>query len=299
MSTKKFFTKGWPTRIGYGVAKVSPPWLGGILTGVLARIMMLAKSDVYWAICGNLTQVLGPAATPAKIRQMTYRVFLNTFRGYYEFFHNMGLGRDDVTQFEPPVRMAPAVRTYIDRAVETGRGLMLLGCHMSNFDLAGIGLSQMLPLPVQALSIADPPSGFEFFNRLRERGNGIVTPITPQSLRQAIERLRSGGIVLTGVDRPTGEADEPATFFGRTALLPAGYIRIPYIADSLVMTVSFLYQDGAYWIVANPPFNLARTGDRHRDAELNRRRVLSEIEDHIRRAPDQWMMFVPVWKQSS
>ena len=165
--------------------------------------------------------------------------------------------------------------------------------------MAWIGLSQYIPVQMQALSLAEPPPGFEFFNHLREKGNVLLTPITPRSLRDAITRLRHGGIVLTGVDRPIGKGDEPVEFFGATAHLPTGYIRIPLRTDSLVMTVAAYFEDGVYQLVANPPMEMERTGDNGQDVILNLRRVLSQVETLILRHPDQWMMFVPVWRDKS
>jgi len=40
------------------------------------------------------------------------------------------------------------------------------------------------------------------------------------------------------------------------------------------------------------------TGDRAQDVRHNVRRVLAIIEEMIRQAPDQWLMFVPVWPEN-
>ena len=111
-------------------------------------------------------------------------------------------------------------------------------------------------------------------------------------------RLRQGGIVVTGVDRPIGEGDHPVEFFGATAYLPTGYIRIPLRTDALVMTIAAFYEDGVYHVAANPPMAMVRTGDAATDLSTNLRRVLAEVEAFIRCRPDQWMMFVPVWKDA-
>jgi len=39
-----------------------------------------------------------------------------------------------------------------------------------------------------------------------------------------------------------------------------------------------------------------QTGDREHDVAVNLRRVLTELEGLIRQHPEQWMMFVPVWR---
>ena len=296
MSAKEFFTKGWPTRLGFQLARYIPPRGGNLIAAFAARLIVTTKPDMYRAARANLRHVVGPDVSDAELGRMAHRLFLNVCRGYYELFHNVSCGEVRVENFHPPVLLTPEARTYFRQALDSGRGLFILGCHMSNFDLGGIGMSQYIPAELQALSLASPPPGFEFFNRLREMGHGIVTPITPRTLRDAMARLRAGGVVLTGVDRPIGEGNEPVEFFGATAYLPAGYIRIPLKTDCLVVTVSFIYEDGVYWILANPPMEMERTGDRQQDIAINLRRVLAQIEAFIRRAPEQWMMFVPVWK---
>jgi len=287
--------------MGFYLGKYLPPRGGRFVAGIASRLIVTFKPDTYWAVRENLRHVLGPEISEKELERMVYRLISNANRGYYELFHNVGRGNINVSEFYPPVHLTDEVKMYLDQALASGRGLFVLGAHMSNFDLALIGLSQYLPVPLQALSLADPPPGFEFFNRLREKGNVIITPISPGALRDAIVRLRQGGVVITGVDRPVPNGNEPVEFFGATAYLPTGYIRIPLRTDCLVMTIAAYYEDedDAYHIVANPPMTMERTGDEAADIALNLRRVLAEIEGLIRRHPDQWMMFVPVWPEQN
>jgi len=302
VGAKAFFAKGWPTRLSFYLGKYLPPRGGKSVAALASRLIVTFKPDLYWAVMDNLRHVLGSEISEKELHQTAYRLISNANRGYYELFHNVGRGRINVEEFYPPVCMAPEARTYLDQGLASGRGLFILGVHMSNFDLAWIGLSQYVPVPMQALSLAEPPAGFEFFNRLREKGNVIITPISARSLRDAMARLRDGGLVITGVDRPLAEGNEPVEFFGATAHLPTGYIRIPLRTDCLVMTIAAYYEtdedgNGFYNVIANPPMQMERTGDAETDVVHNLRRVLAEIEAVIRRRPDQWMMFVPVWPE--
>ncbi len=298
MGTKAFFSKGWPTRLGFYLGKYLPPRGGRHVAGLASRLIVTLKPDVYWVARANLRHVLGSETSDRDLDRALYRLISNANRGYYELFHNVGRGKIVLEEFYPPVRLTDEAKTYLDQAIASGRGLFILGAHMSNFDLAWIGLSQYVPVPMQALSLADPPPGFEFFNSLREKGNVIITPISPRTLRDAMARLRQGGVVITGVDRPVNEGNEPVEFFGATAYLPTGYIRIPLRTDCLVITIAAYYEDGAYNVVANPPMTMERTGDAAVDYTLNLRRVLAEIETLIHRHPDQWLMFVPVWPET-
>ena len=289
------FRRGGPTRLMYYLGKYMPPSIAGVVVRGIAQILLAAKPANYYGALENLGHVLPPQTSEKELLQAVRRLFHYSTLSYYHLFHNLGRSEFSLETFQPRVEMSPEARGYLEQAVAAGRGLFLLGSHSSNFDLAGIALSYYAPSPPQALSYADPPPGFEFVNNLRRRGRGTITPISPDTLREAMQRLRSGGIVLTGVDRPLPNGSEPVTFFGETAHLPTGYMRIPLITDCLVMTVSFAYDGSVYRILANPPMEMVRSGNREDDVLVNVHRVLAQIEDFIRAAPDQWMVFSPVW----
>ncbi|TFG73724.1 MAG: hypothetical protein E4H27_00285, partial [Anaerolineales bacterium] len=192
MGTKAFFTKSWPTRLGYYIAKWAPPTLGRMIVGVLARVAVYLKPDLYWSSLDNFSHIYKNASAK-ELHRAVYKQIFNSLRCYYELFHNVGWGRRELKNFNPPVKIRPQTMTYVNEALASGRGLLIVGCHMSNFDLGGIGLSQYMPLPVQALSLASPPPGFEFFNKIRSFGHGIITPINTDNLRKAMTRLKQGG----------------------------------------------------------------------------------------------------------
>ncbi len=296
MGAKAFFGKGWPTRLAFLLGKYLPSAGANGLAKLAARVMISSGSDIRAAVYDNQRHVLGVTAAPDLVRQNTYEVFRHAARAYYELFHNVGRGRIHVAEFRPPVRVLPETQAQLNAALASGRGVFILGSHISNFDLAGIALSQVMPVPLQVLSLANPSAGVEMFNRLRQEAGAMMTPITPETLRQAIRRLQEGGAVITGADRPTGESDMPLEFFGATAYLPTGYMRIPLRANCLLMTATCFHEEGEYHVVANPPWEPLRTGDREHDVLVNVRKVLVEIEGLIQRHPEQWLMFVPVWR---
>lgn len=297
MGAKAFFSKGLPNRVGYALGRLLPPALGRAGAALAAKTIVALQPDMYHATYDNLRHVLGPQASPAEIKRNVYHVYRQAAMGYYEFFHNVGQGRVRMTDFEPPVRLTEDSKARLQTALEDERGLFIVTCHMSNFDLGGVALGQYLPVPMQVLSYANPSDGFQMFNDLRRQCGLEITPISLESLRQAIRRLQQGGVVITGVERPLEEGNHPVEFFGATACLPTGYIDLPLRTHSLVLPMSAHFEDGVYWVVSRPLLEMEYTGNRRRDREHNVRRVLAEMETLIRVHPDQWMMFVPVWPQ--
>ncbi|HOV49648.1 MAG TPA: hypothetical protein PLM06_13555 [Anaerolineae bacterium] len=296
MSTRAFFGKGWFTRLAFSVGRHLPPAVGEQVARLGARVLVSFDSDLRAAVFDNQRHVLGPEASPEAVRANAYEVFRQAARAYYELFRNVGRGRTRVAEFEPPVRVLPETRARLQAAADTGRGVFIAGCHVSNFDLGGIAFCQEMPVPLQVLALANPTPGMELFNRLRQQAGIMLTPISPETLRQAIRRLREGEGVITGVDRPIGEGDAPVEFFGATAHLPVGYMRMVLRANCVVMTGTCFYEEGEYHAVVNPHWEPVQTGDREHDVAVNLRRVLTELEGLIRQHPEQWMMFVPVWR---
>lgn len=270
-------------RVGYGLAR--------IVAGIIAR----RKPEIYWTVRTNLHQIVGPGVDDGALHGMAYQVFFHAGQTYYDFFHAVG---------QPPEVLVKAVGgsesvvEWIKSEMTGGQGVLLLATHMSNFDLAGLAIGAQ-GLPVQALSLADPGAGFRFLNRLRIMGSIEVTPITPESLREAIRWLKSGGVVATGVDRPIPQDRELVEFFGRPAYLPMGPVRMALMTGATVLVGSCHYgSDEGYVLGFTGPVEMVRTGDRRHDILTNARRLAVIVEGYVRAHPEQWMMFHPFWPES-
>jgi lauroyl/myristoyl acyltransferase len=152
--------------------------------------------------------------------------------------------------------------------------------------------------PIQMLSLADPQAGFHILNYLRAKGGFEVTPITTESLRAAIRRLKNGGAVVTGMDRPMPEDRELIEFFGRLAYLPVGPARLALMSGATVILGNCYYDPNeGYIIEATEPIEMVRTGDRRQDVLTNTRRLATILEGYVRAHPEQWMMFHSVWPE--
>jgi len=295
-ASETFWQRQGPSRAMHALARAVPPLVAEAMVRVAVRVHTASKPMTYRAASDNLSHVLEDDAGEIELDRCLSRLFYNTSKDYYYLFRNL-VHKDSLERIRPPVLMADDVRRRIDATVQTGRGLFLVGTHTSNFDLVGIGMTHYLPVPMQVLSIANPTSGYRYFNARRKTDMGFVTPITPATLRQAIVRLRGGGIVFTAADRPIPGGNQRVTFFGHTAYLPTGYIRIPLATDALVMPISYHFDGTAYSVLGGPVMELERTGNRAHDIAVNAQRVLAELEPFIRRAPDQWRVFTRVFAE--
>jgi len=295
MHFRDFITSRPVIQAGLFVGQYMPRQVGYGLAQIISRIIACRKPQVYWTVRANLRQIVGSEVDGGVLHEMARQVFFHAGRTYYDFFHAIG---------QPPEVLIDAVQipeAFIERIkseMARGQGVLLLGTHMSNFDLAALALGAH-GLHIQMLSVANPQAGFYVLNRLRADGGLEVTPITPESLRAAIRRLKSGGLVLTGMDFPIPQDRELIEVFGRPAYLPVGSVRMALMTGATVFMGGCHYEasDEGYVLEITGPIEMVRTGDRWQTILTNTRQLAAILEGYVRAHPEQWMMFHPFWSE--
>ncbi len=243
------------------------------------------------ALRANQAVVHGLPEDHPRVRQAVTRLLENTIASYADLFRMLqsGAGKGHVV-----CEVDTEMRQAIEGCLASGQGLILVGAHMCSFDILLLGLREILP-EVQILSNADPQGSSQFMNRLRAERGLLVTPLSVSSLRQAMERLRRGGIVAVAADIPV-DGGELLTFFGRSAQLPVGHTRLALGTGAGVLVgVSHRDAGGTYRaemsLVAQPE----SSGDRRQDVVRWAQSSLHLLEGFIRRWPHEWLMPLPVW----
>ncbi len=296
MRLQDFTSSKLMTQLGLFIAQHTPRRVGYGLARIVASIIAHRKPEIYWTVRTNLRQIVGPEVDEGALHEMARQVFFHAGQTYYDFFHAIGQPPEAlVKEVQVPESLIEQIRSEMAR----GQGVLLLGTHMSNFDLVGLAISAH-DLPIQMLSLADPQAGFHILNRLRAMGSFEVTPITPGSLRAAIRRLKNGGVVLTGADRPISQDRELIEFFGRPAYLPVGPVRMALMTGATVFVGSCHHDpDEGYALKFTGPIEMVRTGDRRQEVLTNTSRLAVTLEGYVRAHPEQWMMFHPFWPEGS
>ena len=224
--TTEFGTKLWmalgrwlPTSAGHAFART--------VTGVLAR---RHDTSLYRIMRANQAGILGPDATPEQLDAAVRVVLGHAGMTAFDLMHIMAQGEDAVLR---AVDFGADFWANVELLKATGRGVLVCGCHLSNFNLAFLGFA-VKGFPTQVLSAAMPATGFGLMAEMRNRGVLEETPISAGALRKAIARMRAGGACAIGVDWPVGaESGEAVPFFGRPAHLATGWARMASSANAV------------------------------------------------------------------
>jgi lauroyl/myristoyl acyltransferase len=285
----------WAIRLGILFSQHTPEGVGHRLSWWAAGAVCQLRPAVYHIVRSNLSQVFGPGVDHQVLNQATRRVLDTAIRGYYDLFRALRLSEEGMAALvDVPETTIAAARSLCNQK----GGAVIVVPHLASFDLGGHAVAPYLP-EMQLLTLRDPSPGFEMLNESRRRSGVTVTPLSSAALRQAIKLLRRGGIVSLGGDRPVSELDEPFPFFGRPARVPSGHVRMA-LKTGAVVSIGYCVlspETQRYSMHLEPPMEMIRTGDRGEEVQLNMQRILSALERIIRRWPEQWQMFVPVWPE--
>lgn len=280
-------------RLGMAFSQHTPEKVGHYASWWAAGLLCRVKPAVYRVVGANIGQVLGPGASGFTLDRMIRQVFYSALRSHYDLYRTIQLPRSALSGLvELPEKTRKVARSLWNRE----GGSVVVFPHMGGFELGGRVLTDLAP-EIQLFTLPDPPRGFQLSNELRRVSGAKVTPLTSGAIRQAIRHLRSGGVVALAGDRPVSDLDEPVPFFGRPARVPSAHVRLALSSGAaVVMSCCVLNAETQkYELHLEPPMEMVRTGVRGEDVRLNMRRVLDALEAIIRRWPEQWQMFVPVW----
>jgi len=247
------------------------------------------------AIRANQWVVHGQSVKPELLNLLPKIVFESSAKCFFDYFHF--LSRPE--KLKGIIEISPEAKAAFER-IWKNEPCVIVCPHTSNFDLMGYVLT-LYAVNVQVLSFPNPNTSYKLQNELRESLGIHVTPMSLSAFRQARKRLKEGGSILTGLDRPLEKSQENkyrTTFFGHESNLPVSYVRIAKEADAPVFIMAATSQPGGkYRLEGSHPIWMEAGDNLESEIHMNTKRVLSEAELIIKNYADQWAMFYPVWPQ--
>jgi phosphatidylinositol dimannoside acyltransferase len=271
-----------PSAIGYPVCDLIGNWAA-------AR----RQSNVTQAVRLNQWMARGASLEKRVLDEAVRETLRNNARDLYDFYHH--LHRPEAMKRR--ICLNPLADELVRRPEFSGRGLVIVGIHLSNFDsilqsLCRQGLKSLI------LTIPDPQGGRRVEYEIRKRTGMNLVPASVSALRQAIRHLEQGGLVLTGIDRPVADTRLCPRFFGQPAPLPTHHIYLAMKARvPLVIMAAIRQKDGKYNVLSSEPVEMEQYPDHETGILQNAERVLKQAENFIRLAPQQWNVPLPVWPE--
>jgi len=277
-----FLAQRLPLKVAYGIAS-----LVGDLLFLLWRRGRANAID-------NMRHVLGPGATDLEVRGTVQRSFRNYVKVLVDFVR---LPRTSDKEVES--RVQGEGWEHLDRALEGGKGALLVGTHLGSWDLAGLALAARGHELYVVAERQKPP----WLNRIAcdwREARGIHLIFMERTLKPLFRALARNQLVGIVVDRPWPEGEGVTVeFFGQMISWPSGPAALALRTGAQVIT-GYLVRtlDGHFKGEIFPPLEFQPRGDKFEDLRRLSQKIVTLQEELIRRYPDQWYMFRRIWPSS-
>jgi len=284
----------WLPKMGLVLCNSLPRELAYALgEGMADAISLQARLPLVRAITSNVSVALGLPSDHATVKALVPRILRNFMRAQVDLYRAV---RDGPSEIMHACEFDPSLLQAITQLREQGRGLVLAGAHTTSFDLLLLALNGVFP-SVQALTTPNLRGSTRAMNTIRARFGLRITPVSSRSLKEAIQNLRAGGVVVTGIDVPDPHG-APFRLFGHEARLPLGHARLAQrTGASLIVGACGAIAPGRYLatgsIVARPDAGKDEDGGAACWAQSS----YNALESHIRRWIEEWVMPHPLWPE--
>jgi KDO2-lipid IV(A) lauroyltransferase len=276
-----WFGRVVPERLGYAV-----------VNSIVRIIARQTQWDAIRAARANQWVVSHGALSPEQLDQRVLDTFRFTGRAIFELNHN--IHRPEAV--DRLIRFDSRAEEAINHEPVHGAGSLIVSTHLGNFDFCAraAALRGLKGIVITLPEIKN--GGYQLQYEMRREIGLEVLPASRNVLRQAIQRLRAGELVLTGIDRPIQNAKNKPRFFGRPADLPMHHIYLALkAAVPISVAVAVLKPDNRYHFLISDPIRMRPDPDHKTEMVDNAERVLRVAEGFIRQYPEQWSMYFPVW----
>jgi lauroyl/myristoyl acyltransferase len=263
-----------------GIAYRLAAWATPLAMPVFARGHLQRATD-------NMRQVLGPRADPRAARRLTIAAFTNYVRYMIDLVRLPHLKPSELIE-----SITVEGWEHVEAAFAHGKGVVFATGHIGNWDMAGAAFAARGHTVSALVETLKPARWNERVQQTRTAAGVKAIPIE-SGLRDMIAALRRCEGLAVLVDRPVEDDGVPVTFFGRGTRVPSGAATLALRTGSPVVPAVLVREANGlgYRAHIGPPI----VGGRGDDASMVMQRIMSWLEGLIRRYPDQWFMFRPMW----
>jgi KDO2-lipid IV(A) lauroyltransferase len=287
------------TRLGTlqytGMERIAMRWPAPV-----AKAVFKAYGSIAWrvapgarqVVARNLSRVLGRPADSELVQAATREAYDLYARYWYDTFRIRVMPKDELNR-----RFVMEDMVNIDRALEAGRGAVLVLPHLGNWDVAG---HYVVANGYRVCAVAERLSNqrvFDLFLRHREElGMKIVAlDDTVRVGPQLLELLADNWILALVADRDLSGRGVDVEMFGATRKLPAGPALLSLTSGAPLQVCPVYTTDSGWHCRIGRPLEIERTKDMRADVTTLTHLMAREFERVISAKPTDWHMFQPAW----
>ncbi len=266
------------------------------LAHVVGRLMCFFQRRNRRYLLRNLEVAFGDERSPRELKLLRRKIFENFAVFVTDFLRLPLVTRDNLDNY-----LTKGSRETIERLgayASPDTPTISTTAHVGNWEMgaAAVGL---LAGPLAVLVDVHPSTLVTRFFDGRRADKGIdVVPVS--AFHRCFRSLKRGHLVVIVGDRPTTGQGIRVPFFGREALMPDGYALLARRLGAIIVpTFMVMAPEGKHEFILDEPMAPRVTGDFDADVRDTVERAVAVLEHYVRRYPEQWYVFSPIWDTDS
>ena len=275
------------TSLSIGIARVMS-WVFLLMPGPIRNYVSLRLGSLSYRLSqgyrqnveANIRLVTGRDSNDAEVRELTRSIFLTNALNFADLLTLAWRSRN---WFAKGSQVVYGDWSVVDAALKRGKGVIFVSAHVGCFDftvVTGRTTSRFV---------------FDGVTWLRgRRGTKMVEP-TPSGIRHVIRSLRNNECVVLVADRDFFENGHEVEFFGHKTTLPPGAVRIARDTGAAIIPIFTRRTHSGHEVRIMDPIYIEQTRDVQADVAIGMKRLVPVLEEGIRSALEQWVMFQRVW----
>jgi KDO2-lipid IV(A) lauroyltransferase len=277
--------------LGRALAAVPEP-VALAIAGLVGDVLHQVRHDHRRDVEQNLRRVIGRDMDQASLERWSRRAFRAYARYWVEGARLPSTPRREVLQRFVVVEGFE----HLVEWMASGKGVVLALPHVGSWEYGGTFLAAVgYPMTSVAERI-EPPELFEYFVDQRAAMGLTIVPLDNTSGGAVMRTLRDGGLVGLLCDRDLLDNGIDVEFFGEKTTMPAGPATLAMRTGATLLTAAVYSGPGQdHHAVVGAPIDLTRSGALRTDVSRVTQEIAGRFEGLIRRAPEQWHVFQPLW----
>jgi KDO2-lipid IV(A) lauroyltransferase len=279
------------TTLGRSLSALPEPVALGV-ANLVGDVLFVVRADQRRMVANNLRRVVGGGGSDGAVLNRWAR---RSFRAYARYWvEGARLGRTAPAEVEQ--RMFVQGLEHLSDGLAAGKGVIMVLPHIGSWEYGGAFLAtQGMPMTSVAERL-EPPELFDYFVEQRQAMGLTVVPLDASSGGAVMATLRRGGLVGLLSDRDIAGNGIEVEFFGEKTTMPAGPATLALRTGAVLVTGAVYSGPGAdHRSIVDPPLDTTRQGTLRQDVARLTQEIATRLEGLIRRAPEQWHVFQPLW----
>jgi KDO2-lipid IV(A) lauroyltransferase len=270
-----------------------PPELIGRVGAVLGLVLYALDRSHRRIVFDNLGFAY-PHWTRARIRRTARDVYRNLGTTLVEIVQLSCWTPEDLGKHVHVEGLA-----HLEKAVEQGRGIVVVSAHIGNWEVALAYAGGFLRLPLTAIVKRMRFGPLDRWLNRQRRRFGTTIRYKQRALPQMMAVIRSREALTVLIDQSKRSEGVPVSFFGAqatattVAALLARRYRSPILPVFCVRSPK-----GRLTIKIGAAVELVRSKDLRADLQRNTQRLTDVVEEVVRAYPQQWFWFHKRWKHA-